>query len=370
MALTYGIPYAILNAKYHEKEAQIIAEAGRAGAVTIATNMAGRGVDIILGGTPDPNADGSGRLRLEDIRDMTALAKKLHAARDPLTRYLQGRLSAETRQLMEIDLYEGAMAPSEKLEAALVDELNRVILGPCIYDSQRFQHLMLSDEARDMVVHDGSLPAEQTPLLNRRLLESAFPREIARAYRLRRPLSSARWAVCISSAPSAMKRGALIISSAVVPVAKGPGSSRFYLSLEDELWRLFGDRGHALLGSWPEEEPVEAKLLTKAIERAQKKVEERNLGIREHTLKSDDVDERAAPRHLRAAQAHPARRPRVERRSLPAGRFARQHHGVGARADRGCGQHAVPIGGGPERVGYPWALPVAPRYLRGVPVPA
>ncbi|HOM80737.1 MAG TPA: SEC-C metal-binding domain-containing protein [Armatimonadota bacterium] len=290
MALTYGIPHSVLNAKYHEKEAQIIAEAGRAGAVTIATNMAGRGVDIILGGTPDPNADGSGRLLPTDIRDMTALAKKLHAARDPLTRYLQGRLSAETRQLMEIDLYEGAMAASEKLEAALVEELNRVILGPSIYDPQRFQHLMLSDEAREMVAHDGPLSPEQTAWLNRRLLESAFPREIARAY---------------SPAEAALVRevGGLHILGTERHEARridnqlrgragrqgDPGSSRFYLSLEDELWRLFGDRGHALLGSWPEEEPVEAKLLTKAIARAQKKVEERNFGIREHTLKYDDV---------------------------------------------------------------------------------
>ena len=68
-----------------------------------------------------------------------------------------------------------------------------------------------------------------------------------------------------------------------------PGQSRFFLSLEDELWRLFGDKANRFLGGWTEDQPLEAKLLTMAIERAQKKVEEHNFGIRKHTLEYDDV---------------------------------------------------------------------------------
>jgi preprotein translocase subunit SecA len=289
LALTQGVPHSVLNAKYHEKEAQIIAEAGRAGAVTIATNMAGRGVDIILGGTPDPHADGTGRLRLEEIREPFALARKLHAGRDAVSRYLHGRLSPETRQTMEVDLFEGATTISEKLAEALVADLNQVIAGPSIYDAQRFASVVLSDEAREMLANGESAGAS-TSMLNRRLLESAYPRELARGY---------------SPAEAQLVRelGGLHILGTERHEARridnqlrgragrqgDPGSSRFYLSLEDEVWRLFGDRGHFLLGSWPEEEPVEAKLLTKAIARAQKKVEERNFGIREHTLKYDDV---------------------------------------------------------------------------------
>src|SRR5207244_1297687 len=68
-----------------------------------------------------------------------------------------------------------------------------------------------------------------------------------------------------------------------------PGGSRFFLSLEDELWRLFGDKTNRFLGGWTEDQPLEAKLLTMAIERAQKKVEEHHFGIRKHTLEYDDV---------------------------------------------------------------------------------
>jgi preprotein translocase subunit SecA len=68
-----------------------------------------------------------------------------------------------------------------------------------------------------------------------------------------------------------------------------PGQSRFYLSLEDELWRLFGDKGNRFLAGWTEDQPLEARLLSAAIERAQKKVEEHNFGIRKHTLEYDDV---------------------------------------------------------------------------------
>ncbi len=165
LALTNGIAHSVLNAKYHEREAEIIREAGRAGAVTIATNMAGRGVDIILGGSPEHNPD----------------------------------WEAEGQEVRE----RGGLS----------------ILGTERHEARRIDNQLRGRSGRQ----------------------------------------------------------------------GDPGASRFYLSLEDELWRLFGDRGHGLLGGWPEEEPVEAKLLSRAIARAQKKVEERNFGQREHTLKYDDV---------------------------------------------------------------------------------
>jgi preprotein translocase subunit SecA len=165
-ALEDGIPHAVLNAKYHEREAEIITDAGRSGAVTIATNMAGRGVDIILGGKPP----------------------------------------------------EGHAGP--------VPEHEEVVKcgGLAIIGSERHESRRIDRQLRGRSGRQGD-----------------------------------------------------------------PGLSRFFLSLEDELWRLFGDKGHRFLGGWTEDQPLEAKLLTAAIERAQKKVEEHNFGIRKHTLEYDDV---------------------------------------------------------------------------------
>jgi preprotein translocase subunit SecA len=165
-ALEVGISHSVLNAKYHEKEAEIIAEAGRKGAVTIATNMAGRGVDIILGGKP---------------------------------------------------------AEGEPANAAEHEEVLKVG-GLAIIGSERHESRRIDRQLRGRSGRQGD-----------------------------------------------------------------PGQSRFYLSLEDELWRLFGDKGNRFLGGWTEDQPLEARLLTAAIERAQKKVEEHNFGIRKHTLEYDDV---------------------------------------------------------------------------------
>jgi preprotein translocase subunit SecA len=162
-----GIPYSILNAKYHEREAEIIADAGRPSAVTIATNMAGRGVDILLGGNPAKHPDDF-KEKGAEVRD----AGGLH------------------------------------------------IIG-----SERHEARRIDNQLRGRAGRQGD-----------------------------------------------------------------PGSSRFYLSLDDYIWRLFGDRGRALLNAtWDEAEPIAAGLLTKAIERAQKKVEENNFAIRKHVLEYDDV---------------------------------------------------------------------------------
>ena len=180
-ALKDGIPHAVLNAKYHEREAEIIAEAGRKHAVTIATNMAGRGVDIMLGGKQEIDAP---------------------------------------QQPTEVMLSSGRPKTYPNPDAGGVAKLG----GLAIVGSERHESRRIDRQLRGRSGRQGD-----------------------------------------------------------------PGETRFYLSLEDELWRLFGDRGKAFLGGWPEYEPLEARILSAAIQRAQTKVEEHNFGIRKHTLEYDDV---------------------------------------------------------------------------------
>ena len=155
-----------LNAKFHAQEADVIRDAGKAGMVTIATNMAGRGVDIALGGAAEEGED-----RSAEYEEVKALGG-LH------------------------------------------------VLGTERHESRRIDNQLRGRSGRQ----------------------------------------------------------------------GDPGSSRFYVSLEDELMRIFApERMRFLTGSWPEEEPVETKLITKTLERAQHKVEIRNFGIRKHTLQYDNV---------------------------------------------------------------------------------
>jgi preprotein translocase subunit SecA len=180
-ALEHGIPHSVLNAKYHEREGQIIADAGRKHAITIATNMAGRGVDIMLGGHRD----------MDDPEEPTQVTLS-----SGVTKIYPTPQSAEVAQL-------GGLA----------------IVGSERHESRRIDRQLRGRSGRQ----------------------------------------------------------------------GDPGESRFFLSLEDELWRLFGDRGRAFLGGWQEWEPLEARILTGAIQRAQKKVEEHHFGQRKNTLEYDDV---------------------------------------------------------------------------------
>jgi preprotein translocase subunit SecA len=191
-----GIPHQVLNAKYHEREAEIVAQAGREKTVTIATNMAGRGTDILLGGNPD-------------FLSKEILRKK---GLDP------------------------ALAPPEARETAW-EEARR-----------------LTDPEHERVVGLGGLHIIGT--------ESHESRRIDNHLRGR-----------------SGRQG-------------DPGSSRFYLSLEDDLLRIFGSeriqRIMERLGM-EEGEPIEHKLVTRAITTAQKRVETRNFEIRKHLLEYDDV---------------------------------------------------------------------------------
>ena len=196
-----GIPHNVLNAKQHEQEALVVAQAGRKGAVTISTNMAGRGTDIILGGN------------------------------------------------------------AEFMARAEVDPEN------------------------------AGKPGHEWPPRRRR--RSRRPSRASRPSATPRSRRCWRRAGCTSSAPSATSRGASTTSCAAAPAARAiPGSSRFFLSLEDDLMRIFGaERITGLMERLGMEEdvPIEHGLINRAIENAQKKVEGHNFDIRKNLLEYDDV---------------------------------------------------------------------------------
>lgn len=191
-----GVNHVVLNAKYHEMEAQIIAQAGRIGSITIATNMAGRGVDILLGGTPEFLA-------------REALKKK----------------GIDIEKASQDD-WEKALAEAQKttdLEHNKVIELG----GLHITGTERHEARRIDNQLRGRAGRQGD-----------------------------------------------------------------PGSSRFFLSLEDDLMRIFGsERISGLMSRIGMEEgiPIEHNMVSKAIERAQKQVEGQNFSIRKHLLEYDDV---------------------------------------------------------------------------------
>jgi preprotein translocase subunit SecA len=203
-----GISHHVLNAKQHEREAYIVAQAGRRGSVTVATNMAGRGVDILLGGNPE------------------YLARQEMAAREwDNDRYLMFDMSPEEREE-----YEAEYKP--------------------IYEKLKRQ----TDAEHDEVVGLGGLYVLGTERHESRRIDNQLRGRSGRQ--------------------------------------GDPGESRFYLSLGDDLMRLFAsDRIGRIMDrlKWPEDEPITAKMVTRAIETAQKNVEEHNFEIRKNVLKYDEV---------------------------------------------------------------------------------
>lgn len=165
--LADGIPHNVLNAKYHEREAQIIAEAGRLGQVTIATNMAGRGVDILLGGKPESDQ------------------------------------------------------PVNKEDAESVTQVG----GLFILGTERHESRRIDNQLRGRSGRQGD-----------------------------------------------------------------PGGSRFHVSLEDELWRVFGDKlQNRMMDVWEEDTEIDTKILSRLIEKTQKKMESHYFEVRKHVLQYDDV---------------------------------------------------------------------------------
>ncbi|HEY3174657.1 MAG TPA: preprotein translocase subunit SecA [Candidatus Polarisedimenticolia bacterium] len=193
-----GVPHVVLNAKYHEKEAEIVAQAGRKGSVTIATNMAGRGTDILLGGNPD-----------------MLVRQNMHglAAKDPDQAAAPGTFE---RLLAEYTV----QCEAEKQDVISLGGLH--ILGTERHESRR-----IDNQLRGRAGRQGD-----------------------------------------------------------------PGSSRFYLSLDDDLMRIFGgDRFKDWMKRLGMEEgiPIEHRMVTRSIERAQKQVEGQHFSARKHLLDYDDV---------------------------------------------------------------------------------
>ncbi|MBI3087867.1 MAG: SEC-C domain-containing protein [Candidatus Omnitrophica bacterium] len=204
-AIKAGVPHNVLNAKYHEHEARIVAQAGRLGAVTIATNMAGRGTDILLGGNPQFLAE-------DAIREREAA---------PADGGAGGRLIAD----------EEKRALSEQVRRQADEEHKNVVAlgGLHMLGTERHEARRIDNQLRGRAGRQGD-----------------------------------------------------------------PGSSRFYLSLEDDLMRIFGsDRIAKLMEfkwfQWEEGLPIEHPWVTKSIETAQRRVEGENFEARKHLLEYDNI---------------------------------------------------------------------------------
>ena len=207
-----GVQHEVLNAKHHEKEAEIVAQAGHYGAVTIATNMAGRGTDILLGGNPE------------------FLARR-----------------AMRQQGYEDEMIEEAMGHNENVSEEVLDA--RRVFNE-LYEGFKKE----TDAQHDRVVAVGGLHIIGTERHESRRIDNQLRGRSGRQ--------------------------------------GDPGSSQFFISLEDDLLRLFGsDRIAGMIDKLglKDDEPIEAGMLTSQIENAQKRVEGRNYEIRKNVLQYDDV---------------------------------------------------------------------------------
>ena len=194
-----GIKHEVLNAKNHEREASIVAQAGRKGAVTIATNMAGRGTDILLGGNPD-------------VLAQEFLVEELEEGEEPTTEQYE---AARDRAV--------AITDQEKLEVKAAG-------GLCVIGTERHESRRIDNQLRGRSGRQGD-----------------------------------------------------------------PGVTQFYLSLEDDLMRLFGGSKMDSISNMmqkthlPEDQPIQASMVSKAIETAQRQVESVNFSARKNVLEYDDV---------------------------------------------------------------------------------
>ena len=246
-----GIEHNVLNAKQHEREAEIVAQAGKQGAVTIATNMAGRGTDIMLGG------------------NVTYMAKAA------LKKELSKELTANLAELKDAYEHEKARAKASGTELptppeAGIDAKLEMLMTEC----------------------DGHAETEDAEILHARkrfeeLCEDFAP-EVKREAEVVR---NAGGLFIIGTERHESRR----IDNQLRGRAGrqgDPGASRFFLSLEDDLMRIFGgDRVQSLMDSLglDEDVPIENKLITNTIESAQKKLEASNFAIRKQVLQYDDV---------------------------------------------------------------------------------
>jgi preprotein translocase subunit SecA len=229
-----GVRHEVLNAKYHARESEIIAQAGRLGAVTVATNMAGRGVDILLGGNPE-------LLALRDLRAEGFSAATVDEIR---------RRVIETERQIEAAKAAGA---NEEQRAVLATELDESRAHRDRFDQLRLNYEPECKEEGDKVRELGGLYVVGTERHESRRIDNQLRGRSGRQ--------------------------------------GDPGESRFYISLEDELMRLFatGLMERVMSAAFPDDVPIESKMVTKAVERAQTTVEQRNAEIRKNVLKYDEV---------------------------------------------------------------------------------
>ncbi len=207
-----GVPHNVLNAKHHEKEAEIVAQAGRMGAVTIATNMAGRGTDIVLGG----NAE---HMALADLRKA--------GVEDKLLAEANSYAETEDPAVLEVREQFRAAYAEHKKETSQEAEQVRAAGGLFIIGTERHESRRIDNQLRGRSGRQGD-----------------------------------------------------------------PGETRFYLSMEDDVMRLFGgERIMSMMDTLKldEDTPIDARILSGAIENAQKTVESRNFQTRKSVLEYDDV---------------------------------------------------------------------------------
>ncbi|MFY3744319.1 preprotein translocase subunit SecA [Anaeromyxobacter sp. PSR-1] len=258
-----GVPHSVLNAKHHQREAEIVAQAGRKGAVTISTNMAGRGTDIILGGNaemmakhevgPEPDAPMEGEEEQAFLERKADWARRLEQALEKL----KAQTSTEHEEVVKLG-------------------------GLHIVGTERHESRRIDNQLRGRAGRQGD-----------------------------------------------------------------PGSSIFYLSLEDELMRIFGsDRIQGLMGrmGMKDGEQIEHPWLTKAIEGAQKKVEAHNFDIRKNLLEYDDVmnqQRRSIYRLRRMVLGFGAGVPVVEYEEDPKTKKKTRHEQVFTWAD--AGEHMLDL---------------------------
>ena len=208
-----GIPHVVLNAKFHEKEAEIVAQAGKLGAVTIATNMAGRGTDIVLGGNPEYMALADLRKREDMTEELLMEANAFSETSDPAILAVRAEYDRLYRQYKQV-----TDAEAERV---------RAVGGLFIVGTERHESRRIDNQLRGRSGRQGD-----------------------------------------------------------------PGESRFYLSMQDDVMRLFGSE--RIMGMMEtlgidEDTPIDAKILSGAIENAQKTVESRNYQARKNVLEYDDV---------------------------------------------------------------------------------
>ena len=207
-----GIKHTVLNAKYHEREADIVAQAGKSGAVTIATNMAGRGTDIMLGGNAETMA-------LDELKKGDYTPELLYEA--------NGHAETDDPEVLAIREKFQELYQKYKKETDADAEKVRAAGGLYILGTERHESRRIDNQLRGRAGRQGD-----------------------------------------------------------------PGESSFYISLEDDLMRLFGsERIQNMMETLgiDENEPIDQKILSGAIENAQKKIESRNFATRKHVLEYDDV---------------------------------------------------------------------------------